>query len=58
MTELMTLKEDMKEQKHESQEASLAKSRFLANMSYEIRAPLQSKLSVLELLMSSKMTED
>lgn len=56
MTELMTLKEDTTEQKHEAQEASLAKSRFHANMSHDIRAPLQCMLAVVELLMSSKIS--
>ncbi|MBI5594358.1 MAG: response regulator, partial [Deltaproteobacteria bacterium] len=40
-----------------SEAASLAKSQFLANMSHEIRTPMNGVIGMLELLLTSQLTE-
>jgi signal transduction histidine kinase/ActR/RegA family two-component response regulator len=49
---------DLKSAKEQAEEASVAKSEFLARMSHEIRTPLNSVLGILELLRETHLSKD
>jgi len=58
LTEIKTAAESLELQKQRAIEASRAKSLFLANMTHEIRAPLNGMFSLLELLFGTKMNDE
>lgn len=55
---LRKTEEDLKTAKEVAEEASAAKSEFLARMSHEIRTPLNSVLGMLELLKETQLNTD
>lgn len=48
---------ELREAKHAAETANVAKSRFLATISHEVRTPMNGILGMLELLQSSKLDE-
>ncbi|WP_025765217.1 PAS domain S-box protein [Dyadobacter tibetensis] len=57
ITESALQKEELRQAKKLSEEASIAKSEFLANMSHEIRTPLNGVIGFTDLVLKTQMTE-
>jgi len=57
ITETALRREELKQAKIQSEQASIAKSEFLANMSHEIRTPLNGVIGFTDLVMKTKMTD-
>jgi PAS domain S-box-containing protein len=58
LTESNRASEALREAKEKAEAASSAKSRFLANVSHEIRSPMNSVMGYTELLMRRGLTEE
>lgn len=58
ITEKVQQQEDLRIAKNKAEEASSAKSAFMAAMSHEIRNPVNGLLGVLRLLQHTKLTEE
>ncbi|CAG5010358.1 Sensor histidine kinase RcsC [Dyadobacter sp. CECT 9275] len=57
VTEIVVSREELKQAKILSEQASMAKSEFLANMSHEIRTPLNGIIGFTDLVLKTKMTD-
>lgn len=57
ITETVVRREELKQAKLQSEQASIAKSEFLANMSHEIRTPLNGVIGFTDLVLKTKMND-
>jgi PAS domain S-box-containing protein len=57
ITETALRREELRQAKIQSEQASIAKSEFLANMSHEIRTPLNGVIGFTDLVLKTKMND-